>query len=44
VLGDGVETGCNSVTNPGTLICQNTKVMPNASVRAGYHTAFKVIK
>ncbi|MDR2338928.1 MAG: glucose-1-phosphate thymidylyltransferase, partial [Deltaproteobacteria bacterium] len=34
VLGDGVETGCNSVTNPGTLICQNTKVMPNASVRA----------
>jgi acetyltransferase-like isoleucine patch superfamily enzyme len=44
ILGDGVETGCNSVTNPGTLIGQNSKVMPNASVRAGYHVPLSVIK
>jgi NDP-sugar pyrophosphorylase family protein len=44
VLADGVESGCNAVTNPGTLIGHNTKIMPNASVRSGYHEAFKVIK
>jgi acetyltransferase-like isoleucine patch superfamily enzyme len=44
ILADGVETGCNAVTNPGTLIGQNTKVMPNTSVKAGYYAPFNVIK
>jgi carbonic anhydrase/acetyltransferase-like protein (isoleucine patch superfamily) len=44
VLGDGVETGCNSVANPGTLMGMNCRVMPNASVRAGYHDHMTVVK
>lgn len=44
ILGDGVETGCNSVTNPGTLMGQNSRVMPNASVKAGYHDHLTVVR
>lgn len=33
ILGDHVETGCNSVTSPGTMIGPNTLVYPNATVR-----------
>jgi bifunctional N-acetylglucosamine-1-phosphate-uridyltransferase/glucosamine-1-phosphate-acetyltransferase GlmU-like protein len=43
VLGDGVETGCNSVTSPGTLLGKGTIVYPNAYVR-GYYPPRTVIK
>ena len=33
VLGDGVEVGCNSVLNPGTVIGRNTIVYPVSGVR-----------
>ena len=33
MLGDGVEVGCNSVLNPGTIIGKNTSVYPLSSVR-----------
>ena len=33
MLGDGVEVGCNSVLNPGTIIGKNTIVYPLSSVR-----------
>lgn len=33
MLGDGVEIGCNSVLNPGTVIGKNTNVYPLSSVR-----------
>lgn len=33
MLGDGVEIGCNSVLNPGTVIGRNTNVYPLSSVR-----------
>ncbi len=33
VLGDGVEVGCGSVLNPGTVIGKNTNVYPLSSVR-----------
>ena len=33
MLGDGVEVGCNSVLNPGTVICPNSNVYPLSSVR-----------
>ena len=33
MLGDGVEVGCNSVLNPGTIIGKNTTVYPLSSVR-----------
>ena len=32
-LGDGVEIGCNSVLNPGTVIGRNTSVYPLSCVR-----------
>lgn len=35
ILGDGVEVGCNSVLNPGTVIGKNSNVYPLSSVR-GY--------
>lgn len=44
VMADGVETGCNSVTMPGTMLGKNVLVYPNATVR-GYippHTVVKV--
>ena len=33
MLGDGVEVGCNSVLNPGTVIGRNSNVYPLTSVR-----------
>lgn len=33
ILGDGVEVGCGSVLNPGTVIGRNTNVYPLSSVR-----------
>lgn len=33
MLGDGVEVGCNSVLNPGTVIGSNTNVYPLSCVR-----------
>ncbi len=33
MLGDYVEVGCNSVLNPGTVICRNSNVYPLSSVR-----------
>ncbi|MDR2349160.1 MAG: glucose-1-phosphate thymidylyltransferase [Deltaproteobacteria bacterium] len=44
ILGDGVETGCNTVTNPGTLLGQNSRVWPNVTVKAGYHEPLTVIR
>ncbi len=33
MLGDCVEIGCNSVLNPGTVVCPNTNVYPLSCVR-----------
>lgn len=33
ILGDGVEVGCNSVLNPGTVIGRNSNVYPVSCVR-----------
>jgi len=33
ILGDNVEIGCNSVTNPGTIIGRNTTIYPLINVR-----------
>lgn len=43
VLGDGVETGCNSVTSPGTLLGKNVLVYPNCTAR-GHQPAGTIIK
>lgn len=44
VLGDGVQTGCNAVLNPGCLVGPRTLIYPNLSVRKGYHPPDSVIK
>ena len=44
VLGDHVEIGCNTVTNPGTLLGKNAVVFPVCSVRSGYHEPRSVLK
>jgi len=44
VLGDHTETGCNSVTNPGTLLGPKCIVGPNATVKAGYYPRHSVIR
>lgn len=33
MLGDHVEIGCNSVLNPGSVVCQNSNVYPVSMVR-----------
>lgn len=33
MLGDNVEVGCNSVLNPGTVICRNSNIYPTSMVR-----------
>ncbi len=43
VLGDGVETGCNSVTTPGTLLAKKVLLYPNGTAR-GYYPENTVIK
>jgi NDP-sugar pyrophosphorylase family protein len=43
ILGDGVETGCNVVTNPGCLLGKGTLVYANASLR-GYYPPQTIIK
>ena len=33
ILGDGVEVGCNSVLNPGTIVGRNSNIYPLSPVR-----------
>jgi bifunctional UDP-N-acetylglucosamine pyrophosphorylase / glucosamine-1-phosphate N-acetyltransferase len=44
VLGDGCRTGCNTVTNPGTLMGPGSITYPNATVKAGLYPARTMIK
>lgn len=43
ILGDNCQLGCNSVTNPGTIMEPNCKVYPCASIQ-GYFTQNSIIK
>lgn len=38
ILGDKSQTGCNSVTNPGTIFGKRGILMPNTTALSGYHT------
>jgi len=44
ILGDQVQTGCNSVTNPGTLLGKKSMVIPNTTVPSGYHPDSSLIR
>ncbi len=43
ILGDNVQTGCNSVTSPGTLLGKNSLVYPCVNVSGGYHPNRSII-
>jgi NDP-sugar pyrophosphorylase family protein len=44
ILGDGVETGCNSVLAPGSFIGPNSWIYPCVFVKSGYYPANSIIK
>lgn len=44
ILGDQVQTGCNSVTNPGALLGRKAMVFPNTTVASGYHAQGAIIR
>jgi NDP-sugar pyrophosphorylase family protein len=44
ILGDGVEIGCNTVTNPGTILGTGSLVWPLASVAPGYYGPWTVLR
>jgi UDP-N-acetylglucosamine diphosphorylase / glucose-1-phosphate thymidylyltransferase / UDP-N-acetylgalactosamine diphosphorylase / glucosamine-1-phosphate N-acetyltransferase / galactosamine-1-phosphate N-acetyltransferase len=44
ILGDDVQTGCNSVLNPGCIVGPRTLIYANLSLRKGYHPADAIIK
>lgn len=44
ILGDGSQTGCNSVTNPGTIFGKRCMLMPNTTSPAGYHANKSLIR
>lgn len=44
ILGDKVQTGCNSVTNPGTLIGKDGILMPNTTAPSGFHPPRTVLR
>jgi NDP-sugar pyrophosphorylase family protein len=43
IVGDDSETGCNSVTNPGTLLGRRCLVLPALSVKSGYYPDSSII-
>ena len=43
ILGDNVQTGCNSVTSPGTLLGKGALVYPCLNVPAGYFPPKSII-
>lgn len=44
IMADGVRTGCNSVTNPGTLLGKRAMLLPNTTAPSGYHPPNSLIK
>jgi NDP-sugar pyrophosphorylase family protein len=44
IFGDHCQTGCNSVTNPGTLLGKGCMLLPNATAPSGYHPAKTLLR
>ena len=42
VIGDQAQTGCNSVTSPGTIIARGSFLMPNTTAPSGYLSERKI--
>ncbi len=44
ILGDEVQTGCNTVTNPGTLLGPESLVLPNTTAGPGLFPARSILR
>ncbi len=44
IMGDGVETGCNSVTSPGSVMAPGCLVSPNMTVKSGYYRRRTIVR
>lgn len=44
ILGDNAQTGCNSVTSPGTLMGKDSMLLPNTTAKGGYHPDRKILR
>ena len=44
IFGDRVQTGCNAVTNPGTVLGKKSIVLPNTTAPSGWHLGNSVIR
>jgi len=44
ILGDLAQTGCNSVTNPGTVIGKEGILMPNTTAPSGFHPPGTILR
>jgi acetyltransferase-like isoleucine patch superfamily enzyme len=44
IFGDRCQTGCNSVTNPGTLLGKKCVLMPTTTAPSGYHPASTLLR
>lgn len=44
LLGDYVQTGCNSVTSPGAMLGMRSIVMPNMTVPSGFYKQNSIIR
>ncbi|MDP2107388.1 MAG: hypothetical protein Q8J76_15425, partial [Desulfobulbaceae bacterium] len=44
IMADNVQTGCNSVTNPGALLGKRSMLLPNTTSPSGYHPPNSIIK
>lgn len=44
ILGDNAQTGCNSVTSPGTILGKKGVIMPNTTAPSGYHQDRKRVR
>lgn len=44
ILGDNVQTGCNTVTNPGTIIGPKSMILPNTTAPSGLHRGTCIIR
>ena len=44
ILGDNSQTGCNSVTNPGTVLGKKSIILPNTTAPSGWHPNNSLIR
>lgn len=44
ILGDRCQTGCNSVTNPGTVIGRDAFLLPNVTAPSGLHQECAILR